>query len=91
MMHDSLPWAQRITAAGARIFRGNRWGEILGKLLFRCLKPWPTAAFPATEKAPQDFLGAFTLPFMPDIESRFDPCESSNASTEKRDFSFDAV
>ena len=68
-MHDSLPWAKRITATGARIFRGNRWGEILGKLPFRGLKPaffgenveesqfdpvlnpWPTAAFPATEKA----------------------------------------
>ena len=69
MMHDSLPWAKRITTVGARIFRGNRWGEILGKLPFRCLKPaffgenvgesqfypvlkpWPTAAVPATEKA----------------------------------------
>ena len=39
MMHDSLPWAKRITAAGARIFRENRWGEILGKLPFWCLKP----------------------------------------------------
>ena len=38
-MHDSLPWAKRITTAGARIFRGNRWGEILGNLPFRCLKP----------------------------------------------------
>ncbi len=72
-MLDSLPWAKRITAAGARIFRGNRWGEILGKLPFQCLKPaffgenvgesqfypvlkpWPTAAFLATEKALSGF------------------------------------
>ncbi len=39
MMLDSLPRAKRITAVGARTFRGNRWGEILGKPPFRCLKP----------------------------------------------------
>jgi len=68
-MPGRLPEAKRITAAGARILRGNRWGEILGQRPFRCLKPeflaenvgaiefypvlkpWPTAAFPETEKA----------------------------------------
>ncbi len=36
---DSLPWATRTTTVGVRIFRGNSWGEILGKPPFRCLKP----------------------------------------------------
>ena len=87
-MHDSLPWAKRITTAGARIFRGNRWGEILGKLPFRCLKPaffgenvgesqfypvlkpWPTAAVPATEKALCVSIQGESLAIAPPLSSR---------------------
>jgi len=39
MMLDRLPRAKRITALGARILRGNNWGEILDEPPFRCLKP----------------------------------------------------